>query len=432
MIKKTDQIVTIDELAKNLPTIKMEAPEKVYITLTEMRTRSYELTVSEGDSVKVGQIIGERNGGYFTQPIHSTVSGTVGKVVKKFTYSGKKTEVLEIENDFQDTYADRVKTRSDEEIAGLSKEEMIDIIKENGVKGLGGAGFPTYIKMATDAKIDYIVLNGVECEPYLTADYQVMQNDAAEIFAGLKLVMQAMGTEKSIIGVKETKVALLESLRKVKDEQFPDLNCDIVEVRSYYPQGWEVELVKNALDIKIKPRTLLSDYGIIELNVTTAQAVFNAVKHNKPIIERYFTVTGDAVTNPSQMIVRVGDTIPNVIKACGGYSTTDDKVMILGGPMMGANLMMEDAVVSITVASILVFKPQQYQEEPCVRCGSCVYSCPADLQPVNIMHAAKNKDGDAAKALNVVNCIECGLCSYVCTSKIHLTDFMRKAKKLVK
>ncbi len=432
MIKKTDQIVTIDELAKNLPTIEIDAPEKVYITLNEMRTRSYELTVQEGDSVKVGQIIGERNAGYFTQPIHSTVSGTVGKVVKKFTYSSKKTEVLEIENDFKDTYDERVKTRSDEVIAGMSKNEMVDIIKENSVKGLGGAGFPTYIKMATDAKIDYIVLNGVECEPYLTADYQVMQNDAVEIFKGLEYVMQAMGTEKSLIGVKETKVELIKSLRKIKDEQFPNLNCEIVEVRSYYPQGWEVELIKNALGIKIKPRTLLSDYGIIELNVTTAQAVYNAVKHNLPVIERYFTVTGDAISKPAQMVVRVGDTIPRVVDACGGFSTEEDKVLVLGGPMMGANLMMKDAVVSITVASILAFKPQEYKEEPCVRCGSCVYSCPADLQPVNIMHAAKNKDGDAAKALNVINCIECGLCSYVCTSKIHLTDFMRKAKKLVK
>lgn len=431
MIKRTDQIVTIDELANNLPTIEMKAPEKVYITLNEMRTRSYELTVSEGDYVRVGQIIGERNGGYFTQPIHSTVSGTVGKVVKKFTYSSKKTEVLEITNDFKDELDDRVKTRTDEEIAGMSKEDIIEIVKENGVKGLGGAGFPTYIKMATDAKIDYIVLNGVECEPYLTADYQVMKNDAYEIYKGLEYVMNAMGTEKSIIGVKETKVELIKSLREVKDEHFPNLNCEVVEVRSYYPQGWEVELVKNALDIKIKPRTLLSDYGIIELNVTTAQAVYNAVKHNKPVIERYFTVTGDAVSKPSQMVVRVGDTIPNVIEACGGYNTEDDKVLVLGGPMMGANLMMQDAVVSITVASILAFKPQEYKEEPCVRCGSCVYSCPADLQPVNLMHAVKNKDKDAAKALNVINCIECGLCSYVCTSKIHLTDYMRKAKKLV-
>ncbi len=432
MIKKTDQIVTIDELAQSLPTIKISAPEKVYITLKEMRTRSYELTVSEGDQVMVGQIIGERDGGYFTQPIFSTVSGTVGKIIKKFTYTSKKTECLEILNDFNETVADRVQTRSDKEISDLTKDQMVEIIKENGVKGLGGAGFPTYIKMTTDAKIDVIVLNGVECEPYLTADYQVMQNDAAEIFTGLSYVMNAMGTTRSIIGVKDTKVKLLASLRKVKDEHFPDLNCEIVEVRSYYPQGWEVELVKNALGIKIKPRTLLSDYGIIELNVTTAQAVYNAVKFNKPITERYFTVTGDAVTSPSQLKVKVGETIPRIIEACGGYNTTDDRVMILGGPMMGSNLMMDDAVVSITVASVLVFKPVVHKEEPCVRCASCVYSCPADLQPVQIMHAAKTKDGDAAKALNVLNCIECGLCSYVCTSKIHLTDFMRKAKKLVK
>ncbi|XMB86475.1 RnfABCDGE type electron transport complex subunit C [Mycoplasmatota bacterium WC44] len=432
MIRKTSQIKTIDELSKSLPTIEIPAPDKVYITLMEMRTKTYTLTVEEGDYVKVGQNIGERNGGYFTQPIFSTVSGTVGKIVKKFNYSSKKVECLEIINDFKGEYAERVKERSDAEIKNLKKAEMIEIIKENAVKGLGGGGFPSYIKMATDAPIDTIVLNGVECEPYLTADYQAMKNDAYQIFKGLEYVMQAMGTKKAIIGVKETKTELLKSLKEVKEIEFKDMNCEIAAVGNYYPQGWEVELIKNAMGVKIKPGALLSEYGIIEYNVTTAAAIYQAVKNNLPVIDRYFTITGDAIKNPSQMIVKVGTPIPNIVKAAGGYSVEGDKVMILGGPMMGSNMMMDDAIVSITVSSILVFAPQQHDEQPCVRCGSCVYSCPANLQPVQIMYAAKTKDADAAKALNVKNCIECGLCSYVCTSKIHLTDFMRKAKKLAK
>ncbi len=431
MIKKQNQVATKQELLNPLPTIEITVPEKVYITLMEMRTKSYELTVSEGDTVKVGQMIGERNGGYFTQPIFSTVSGTVGKIVKKFTYSGKKAEVLEITNDFKDTYDERINERTEEAIAKLTKDEIVEIVRENGIKGLGGAGFPTYIKLASDAKIDCLVINGVECEPYITPDYMAMKNNAYEIFKGLEYLMNGLNIPKSLLGVKETKVELLDALEEIKGEQFADLNVEIARVPSYYPQGWELELIRNTLGIDIPPRTLLSDYGLIELNVTTVQACYDAIKYNKPIIERYLSVNGDAVNNPSQMTVRVGTPVPHVIEACGGYSIEGDKVLVMGGPMMGVNLMMDDAILSITVDSLLVFKPEEYIEEPCVRCGSCVYSCPAGLQPVNIMHAVKNKDKDAAKALNVASCIECGLCSYVCTSKIHLTDFMRKAKKLV-
>ncbi|QVK21320.1 RnfABCDGE type electron transport complex subunit C [Mycoplasmatota bacterium] len=432
MIRKTNQIKTLEELPKSLPTVQITVPEKVYITLMEMRTRKYTLSVVEGDYVKIGQIIGERDGGYFTQPIFSTVSGTVGKVIKKFTYTGKKTECLEIINDFKEEYAERVLERTDEAISKLSKAEIIEIIKENGVKGLGGGGFPSYVKMDTDKPIDVIILNGVECEPYLTADYQAITKDAYQMFKGLEYVMQAMGTKRGIIGVKRTKHALLKALTEVKESDFKDLNCDIIPVSNYYPQGWEIELIKNTTGIKVKPGTLLSEYGIIEYNVTTAAAIYQAIKFNLPVLNRYFTVTGDAINNPCEMTVRVGTPIPHIVEAAGGYSIDGDKVMVLGGPMMGSNLMMDDAIVSITVSSLLLFKPQEYKEEPCVRCGSCVYSCPANLQPVQLMYAAKTKDGDAAKALNIQNCIECGLCSYVCTSKIHLTDFMRKAKKLVK
>jgi len=432
MIRKTNQIRTLDELPKSLPTVSIDVPEKVYVTLMEMRTKTYTLSVAEGDQVKIGQIIGERDGGYFKQPIFSTVSGTVGKVVKKFTYSSKKTECLEIINDFKEEYAPRVKERADSEISKLTKEQIVEIVKENGVKGLGGGGFPAYIKLNTNDPIDVIILNGVECEPYLSADYQVIMKDSFEIFKGLEYVMQAMGTKRAIIGVKETKEKLLQKLIEVKEEHFKDLNVEIVGVGNYYPQGWEIELIKNTTGINVKPGTLLSEYGIVEFNVTTAQAIYQAVKYNKPVIDRYFTVTGDAISKPCEMTVRVGTPIPNIIEAAGGYGIEGDKVLILGGPMMGSNLLMDDAITSITVTSILVFKPEEHIEEPCVRCASCVYSCPAGLQPVQIMSAAKLKDGDAAKALNVMNCIECGLCSYVCTSKIHLTEFMRKAKKLVK
>ncbi len=217
MIKKTNQILTLAELPKSLPVVEITVPEKVYITLMEMRTKTYTLSVQEGDNVKVGQLSGERNGVWFTQPIFSTVSGTVGKVVKKFTYTGKKTECLEIINDFKEEYAKRVVERTDETVSKLTKAEVIEIIKENGVKGLGGGGFPSYIKMDTDKPIDIIILNGVECEPYLTADYQAMTKDAYQIFQGLEYVMNAMGTTKAIIGIKENKESLIKSMKDIKN-----------------------------------------------------------------------------------------------------------------------------------------------------------------------------------------------------------------------
>ncbi len=432
MIRKTNKITVDEKLRKNLPTVEIDPPEKVYITLIEMRLNSYELDVKEGDKVKLGECIGVKDGGFFTENIFSTVSGTVGQIVKKFNYSGKKVECLEIINDFQETKADTIKERTDQEIAQLTKDQFVDIIKDNGIKGLGGGGFPTYIKFATDAKIETIVLNGIECEPYMSADYQLVKKNSYEIFGGLKYAMNSMGISKGIIGVKETKKALLKALRKVQAEHFSDLNCEIIEVQDYYPQGWELELIKNVLGIKIKQGTLLSDYGLIEINVTTAVAIYNAVKYNHPVVERYFTITGTAVNKPCQMKVKVGEYVPRLIEAAGGYKTKEDKILVLGGPMMGANLLLDDAIIAVTNTSILVFEKGEPAEEPCIRCASCVYSCPTLLQPVQIMNAFKCKDIEAIKKLKIFNCIECGLCSYVCTSKIHLTEYMRKAKKLAK
>ena len=190
-------------------------------------------------------------------------------------------------------------------------------------------------------------------------------------------------------------------------------------------------MIRSALGLNIPPRTLLSKYGVVVLNATTIYALYQAVRFNLPIYERYFTMAGDAFTNNGMLKVRVGEIVPRLIKAVGGFNTEEDRILIMGGPMTGANLLLEDGVVSMTVGSLVGLVNHEWIEEPCIRCSACVYSCPVDLQPVNIMNATKNKDHDAVAALNVNKCIECGLCSYVCPSKIHVTDYMRKGKKLL-
>lgn len=429
-MKKT-RTIDAHDVPYSLPMIPIDAPEVVYITLGELRTKSYTLDVQEGDQVYIGTQLGMLDGGYFVQPVFSTVSGTVGKIVKKFIYSGKVAEVLEIHNDFKDTFDPRKTDLSEAQISALTREEIIELAKNNAVKGLGGAGFPTYIKLQTNDPIETLVINGVECEPFLSSDARAILEETVDIFKGIELGLKASGAKQAIFGIKKKHKELIAKIEKVKKEQFPNLPVSIHLTDNIYPQGWENALLRSALGLKIPARTLLSKYGVVVLNATTTYALYQAVRYNLPIYERYFTMAGDAFTNPGMLKVRVGEVVPRLIQAVGGFNTDQDRVLIMGGPMMGANLLLEDGVVSMTVGSLVGLVNHEWIEEPCIRCSACVYSCPVDLQPVNIMNATKNKDHDAVAALNVDKCIECGLCAYVCPSKIHVTDYMRKGKKLL-
>ncbi len=429
-MKKT-RTIDAHDVPYSLPMIPIDAPEVVYITLGELRTKSYTLNVQEGDQVYLGTQLGTLDGGYFIQPVFSTVSGTVGKIVKKFIYSGKVAEVLEIHNDFKDTFDPRKTDLSEAQISALTREEIIELAKNNAVKGLGGAGFPTYIKFQTNDPIETLIINGVECEPFLSSDARAILEETVQIFKGIELGLKASGAKKAIFGIKKKHKELIAKLEKVKKEQFPNLPLTIHQTDNIYPQGWENALIRSALGLNIPPRTLLSKYGVVVLNATTIYALYQAVRFNLPIYERYFTMAGDAFTNNGMLKVRVGEIVPRLIKAVGGFNTDEDRILIMGGPMTGANLLLEDGVVSMTVGSLVGLVNHEWIEEPCIRCSACVYSCPVDLQPVNIMNATKNKDHDAVAALNVDKCIECGLCSYVCPSKIHVTDYMRKGKKLL-
>ena len=431
MIAKTRQIANIRHLTNSLPTVRYVDPEYVYLAITNARCSQGESYVKVGDKVKMGQVIGLRKGPFFEQPIHSTVSGEVVDIVKKFHRSGKLTEFLQIKNDHQNIFDESIKERSDEEIAKLTREDFVEITKNCSLVGLGGSSFPTYIKFQTTDPIDTICINGVECEPYISADHRLIMEHPRRIIQGCLYALQAFKAKRVVICIKKKYQDLFDTLT-AELTRFEGAPVFVKRVGNYYPQGWEIEMIKTGLGIKVPAGVLPAKLGVMVFNVSTIAGLWRAIKWNEPVMKRNFTCTGDGIKTPTNFRIRVGTSLKEIIDYCGGYTDdSENKVLILGGPMMGANLVRDDAVITKTCTSCIILNEKKEVEEPCVRCGSCVYSCPAGLQPVQIMNAVKNNDKETIKTkLNIKACILCGMCSYTCTSKIHLTDYCRKAKKM--
>ena len=431
MIAKTRQIANIRHLTNSLPTVRYVDPEYVYLAITNARCSQGESYVKVGDKVKMGQVIGLRKGPFFEQPIHSTVSGEVVDIVKKFHRSGKLTEFLQIKNDHQNTFDESIKERTDEEIAKLTREDFVEITKNCSLVGLGGSSFPTYIKFQTTDPIDTICINGVECEPYISADHRLIMEHPRRIIQGCLYALQAFKAKRVVICIKKKYQDLFDTLT-AELTRFEGAPVFVKRVGNYYPQGWEIEMIKTGLGIKVPAGVLPAKLGVMVFNVSTIAGLWRAIKWNEPVMKRNFTCTGDGIKTPTNFRIRVGTSLKEIIDYCGGYTDdSENKGLILGGPMMGANLVRDDAVITKTCTSCIILNEKKEVEEPCVRCGSCVYSCPAGLQPVQIMNAVKNNDKETIKTkLNIKACILCGMCSYTCTSKIHLTDYCRKAKKM--
>ena len=432
MISKTVYIKDTKHLVGSLPTIRYLDPEYVYIATNNARCPKAEVFINVGDHVNTYQVIGMRHAGFFDQPIHATCSGTFVGLEKHYHRNRKLTDFIKIQNDHKDTYDPSIKERTPEEIAKLSKDEMTEIIKNCALVGLGGSSFPTYVKFQTDKPINLMLINGIECEPYITADHRIMLEYPYRIINGIKYAMQAFNCKKALICIKSKYTDIASTYDEILKE-FPDSGIEICKVKNYYPQGWEVAMIKEATGIELNPGELPSNRGIINFNVSTMVGIYKAIKYNMPVTKRNITVTGDGINHPHNFRVLVGTSFKDLLPMCGGYKNPDkEKIFILGGPMMGASVPSDDVIITKTVTSIIVLDKSEYKEEPCVRCGSCVLSCPAHLEPVQIMNAVKSLDKERIKALNPLRCIECGLCTYVCTSKIQVTDFVRRAKIFAK
>lgn len=428
MIARTKYLPDGKKHLKELPILHYLDAEYLYYPVTSARCPEGETCVIGGQFVKVGEVIGTRKGTFFEQPMHATISGEVVGYEKHIDQSGKLVDCLIIKNDKKYELHETIVDRTDEEIEALTKEDYIQIVKDAGLVGLGGSAFPSYIKLSTNDPIDVVIANGVECEPNLISDYGLMMTNPDMVIQGLIYSMKATGAKRGVIAIKKKYSELYERL-SFKLNEFPNHNIEVINVGNYYPQGWELAMIKNALKINIPQGELLSKYGVLNFNVSTLSSIYMAVKKRLPVLERFITFSGDGIVNKT-FRARIGTLMSELIEVAGGYVEVDKpKVMILGGPMMGMNINRDDVVMTHTTTSLIVLNEEVVKEEPCVHCASCVYSCPVDIQPVQIMNAWKVRDKDALKMLEVNKCIECGLCSFVCPSKIHLTEYMRNGKR---
>lgn len=391
--------------------------------------------VKKGDHVKVGTLIAEA-GGFVSAPIYSSVSGTVFKVDTAVDASGyrKPAIIINVEGDEWEETIDRSSTLELlENHQELTPEEITNRIKLAGVTGMGGAGFPTFIKLMPPpgTKAECVILNGVECEPYITADYRLMMEHADEILVGLKLLMTAAKVDRGYIGIEENKpeaIALLQ--HKAEKEK----NIEIIPLKQKYPQGGEKQLVDAVISRQVPaPPAIPVKVGAIVQNVATAFAVYEAVMKHKPLIERYTTVTGKELAKPGNFIVRLGTPACLLIDACGGLPVSENKVLS-GGPMMGKALISLDAPIVKGSNSITILsgrEARRHKPGPCLRCAKCVDVCPMGLEPYLLATASSLKIWDKAEEEMITSCIECGSCQFTCPAYRPLLDNIRIGKQTV-
>lgn len=384
--------------------------------------------VKAGDRVLVGQKIAEK-GGFISANIHSSVSGTVKAIEKRLVATGGMVDSIIVENDGMYEEAAPIFSGNPDE---LSKDEIIKIIEEAGIVGMGGAGFPTNVKLSPKNAdiIDSIIVNGAECEPYLTSDYRRMVEQTDKLVKGLKIVLKIFPDAKGYFGIEDNKPEAIEALLKATENED---RIEVVPLKTKYPQGGERSMIYAVTGRKINSKMLPADVGCIVHNVDTIYAIYNAVYNGKPLIERIVTITGDAVSTPKNFQVRIGTSFRELIDAAGGFTTEPEKI-ISGGPMVGFSFFNIDVPVVKGSSSLLAFiKDDVSHEEPsaCIRCGRCAAACPEHLLPMKLAALAGQNEPEEFKKLGGMECVECGCCSYVCPAKRQVTQSVRSMKKLI-
>ncbi len=430
MISKTTRIAIDPVHYEENPVETVPAPEFMFVPGENTRCRAYELSIKEGEHVYLYQKIGVRNGGYFKQNMFAPCSGTYLGLEKHTYRNGKSIDFLKFQNDFKDEREPSYRERSDEEMLALSPEEIIAISEEYSLVGLGGSSFPTHVKLKGDDHVTHLVVNGIECEPTLPVDKLLMENDPEGIIKGLRLLKKCLGSEHIYLCIKKKYAGLIAKYQELlRGEE----GMEVRPCRDYYPQGWEIALVKDVTGIKVPSGALPRKQGVLDINVATVVSLYQAAKYSRPVAERYLAVLGDGIENPANYRVRVGTPIKPLIEKCIYKDDGEEKTLILGGPMMGGTVANDDLISTPCLSSVLVYEQGKAEREhPCIHCASCVYSCPTGLVPVEIMNAYKAMDKEKVKALHPERCVECGLCSYSCTSHIRVTDYVRKAKRVAK
>lgn len=403
-------------------------PKRVIIPLHQHTGATCEPLVKVGDEVHEEQKIGDTSK-YISAPVHASISGKVTKIDKMLHPCG--VEILSVVIEAAQTSEHRTQNTEHRTQEGLSPEEIRKIVREAGIVGLGGAAFPSHVKLSPPKgkKIDTILINGCECEPYITADHRIMLEMSEHVVNGAVLIAKATGAEKIIIGVEDNKPDALERLKSVARKQKPGL-VKIIELETKYPQGGEKMLIKALLDREVPSRGLPLDVGVVVSNVGTAVAVEEAVKSGTALIKRVVTVTGSGVKEPKNIMLRIGTTFQEVIAQCGGLTEEAHKI-IMGGPMMGIAQFSLDVPVVKATSCILVLSRKEIVEEkihPCVKCARCVDHCPIYLVPTRLSAFAENEKYGDFEDWGGQDCIECGCCSYVCPAKIPIVHWIKLAK----
>lgn len=418
------------EFTASLAIVPMAAPAKVVIPLQQHIGAPCEALVAVGDEVAAGQKIGEGKG-FVSAPVHASVSGKVTAIGPYNHPLGPKVTAVTIENDGQYTRHESFRPAG-KSLEELTPEDIRSAVREAGIVGLGGATFPAHVKLAPppEKPIDVVVLNGAECEPYLTADHRLMLENSAEIVFGLKLMLKALGASTGVIGIESNKP---DALRVMGQAVEKEENLSVVSLHTKYPQGAEKMLIQVTTRRKVPAGGLPMDVGVVNHNVGTAIVMAQAIREGKPLIERVVTVTGGGIARPANLMVKVGTLVSDVLAACGGLKENARK-LVIGGPMMGLSQPHADIPVIKGTSGITVLSDEEMRLEairPCIKCAKCVEACPMNLLPLFLAQAAEHNLIDRAEKLHAADCFECGCCSYTCPARRPLTQWIRLGKAAV-
>lgn len=416
------------DLAKDQPIRRIKPKEILVYPLSQHIGAPASPIVAVGDTVLRGQKIAE-TGGFVSAPVFASVSGTVKAIEPRHVATGDLVNSIIIENDGEMKETD---FHGVEDVASLSKEQIIEKVKEAGVVGMGGAGFPTHVKLSPKEpdKIEFIIANCAECEPYLTADYRRMLENPEELIGGMKIVLRLFDHAKGILGVEDNKPDCIQKLKELtKDEE----RIEVMPLKTKYPQGGERQLIYATTGRAINSKMLPADAGCIVDNVETLVAINRAVKEGKPVMDRIFTVTGDAVANPGNFEYCIGMSYAEILEEAGGFKEDPEK-MISGGPMMGFAVFSLEIPTTKTSSSLLCLKKDDVSASEvtaCINCGRCVSVCPEQIVPSRLAKMSQFHDSESFEKWNGMECIECGSCSYICPAKRPLAQYIKTMKKQI-
>ncbi|MDD5477501.1 MAG: electron transport complex subunit RsxC [Candidatus Omnitrophica bacterium] len=400
---------------------KLPLPQKVYLPLIQHLGKICNPEVKAGDTVSLGQRIASVAAHVYA-PIHASLSGKVIAIQDWPHPVLGRAKAVVIEGDGRDDQS-LFGLKGQQEVDKLAPQDIRKIVLDAGIVGMGGASFPTHIKLNPPQPVDTLIINGAECEPYLTADARLMVEKTAEISLGINLAAKCLGVQKIYIGIEANKPEAIEAFSKIS-------GIKIKVLKPEYPQGGEKQLIQNILGKEIPRGKLPFDIGVVVQNVATVYAIYEAVYQGKPLIERIVTVTGSCVQNPKNLLVRLGTPIKNLIEFCGPLKKEPAKI-IIGGPMMGIAQYTDEVPIIKSSGGLLLMNKKEakvLEEDPCIRCAACVRGCPVGLMPCQINLASEKTLWNLAKEYGALDCIECGICNFVCPSNRRLLQTIKRAK----